>query len=139
ATHAPAANATLPEAFSPGVLVQAAEAERHHRQLALATQRATDASKALADSEAAAAADKDGNALVRIGLGYSGLGQHDKGIALIQQGIAKGGLKRPEDAKLHLGIAQFRAGQKQRAAQTFRTVGGTDGTADLGRLWARVP
>jgi alkanesulfonate monooxygenase SsuD/methylene tetrahydromethanopterin reductase-like flavin-dependent oxidoreductase (luciferase family) len=109
------------------------------RLLALATQRASDAPKALQEAEAAAAADKDGNALVRIGLGYSGLGQHDKAATLIQQGIAKGGLKRPEDAKLYLGIAQFRAGQKQRAAQTFRTVGGTDGTADLGRLWARVP
>jgi hypothetical protein len=133
------AKAILDEGFSRGILGKGAEAERQKRLLALATQRATDASKTLAESEAAAAADKDGNALVRIGLGYSGLGQHDKGVALIQQGITKGGLKRPEDAKLHLGIAQFRAGQKQRAAQTFRTVGGTDGTADLGRLWARVP
>ena len=54
----------------------------------------------------------------------------------MQQGIAKGGLKRPEDAKLHLGIAQLVAGDKAKAQATFKTVQGTDGTADLARLWA---
>ena len=63
-------------------------------------------------------------------------GQAAKGVQLIQQGIAKGGLKRPEDAKLHLGIAQLAAGDKAKAQATFKTVQGTDGTADLARLWA---
>jgi hypothetical protein len=129
----------LDEGFAAGVLGKGAEAERQQRLLALATQRAADAPKALAEAEKEAAADKDGNNLVRIGFGYSGLGQHDKGIALMQQGIAKGGLKRKDDATLHLGIALHRAGQKQRAAQVLRTVGGTDGTADLARLWMKVP
>ena len=53
----------------------------------------------------------------------------------MQQGIAKGGLKRPEDAKLHLGIAQLVAGDNAKAQATLRTVGGSDGTADLARLW----
>jgi TolA-binding protein len=48
-------------------------------------------------------------------------------------------LRHPPDANLHLGIALRRAGQKQKAAQTFKSVGGTDGTADLARLWMRVP
>ena len=63
-------------------------------------------------------------------------GQAAKGVQLMQQGIAKGGLKRPEDAKLHLGIAQLVAGDKAKAQATFKTVQGTDGTADLARLWA---
>ena len=129
----------LDEGFAAGVLGKGNDGERQQRLLALATQRAADAPKALQEAEAAAATDKDGNNLVRIGFGYSGLGQHDKGIALMQQGIAKGGLKRKDDAVLHLGIALHRAGQRQRAAQVFRTVGGTDGTADLARLWMRVP
>jgi hypothetical protein len=48
-------------------------------------------------------------------------------------------LRQPQDANLHLGIAQHRAGQKQKAAQTLKAVGGTDGTADLARLWLRIP
>jgi lipopolysaccharide biosynthesis regulator YciM len=132
------ARAVIDEGFARGVLGKGPEAERQKRLQALAVQRATEAPKALADAEADAAKDKDGNALVRVGMGYSGLGQHDKAVALIQQGIAKGGLKRPQDATLHLGIAQMRAGQKPRAVQTLRGVGGNDGTADLARLWTRV-
>ena len=130
------AKAVIDEGFARGVLGKGAEAERQKRLQALAAQRAADAAKNLAAAESEA---KDGDALVRIGLGYSGLGQHDKGIGLIQAGIKKGGMRHPEDAQLHLGIAQHRAGQKQRAAQTFRAVGGTDGAADLARLWTRVP
>ncbi|MDZ7653721.1 MAG: hypothetical protein U5L03_14815 [Burkholderiaceae bacterium] len=133
------AKQVLDEGFAAGILGKGAEAERQQRLLTLTNQRAADAPRALAEAEKEAAADKDGNNLVRIGFAYSALGQHDKGIALMQQGIAKGGLKRKDDATLHLGIALHRAGQKQRAAQVFRTVGGTDGTADLARLWLRVP
>lgn len=132
------ARAVIDEGFARGVLGKGPEAERQKRLQALAVQRATEAPKALAEAEAEAAKDKDGNALVRVGMGYSGLGQHDKAVALIQQGIARGGLKRPQDATLHLGIAQMRASQKPRAVQTLRGVSGTDGTADLARLWTRV-
>jgi len=135
-SQAAEAKSVLDEGFARGLLGKGAEAERQKRLLALATQRATDAPKALAAAEAEA---KDGNALVRIGLAYTGLGQYDKGIELIQAGIKKGGLRNPHDAQLHLGIAQLRAGQKQKAAQTFRSVGGADGTADLARLWMRMP
>ena len=72
---------------------------------------------------------------MRIGLNYVYEGNAAKGIALIEQGIKKGGLKRPEDAKLRLGEAQIYAGNKQRGVQTLRDVKGNDGTADLARLW----
>ncbi len=133
------AKKVLAEGFAAGALGKGPEAERHRRLLALAEQRAKEAPEALKAAEAEAAAAKDGAALVRVGLALSAMGQHDRGIALIEQGIAKGGLKRPEDARLHLGIALLRAGQKGRAAQVLKTVGGTDGAADLARLWMRVP
>lgn len=132
------AKRVLDEGFAAGVLGKGPEAERHQRLRALANQRASEAPQALAAAEADAVTAKDGAALVRIGLAYSALGQHDKGIALIEQGIARGGLKRPHDAHLHLGIALLRAGQKGRAAQVLKSVGGNDGTADLARLWLKV-
>ena len=79
--------------------------------------------------------DKDGNLMVQLGYAQVSAGQADAGLKLIEQGIAKDKLKRPEDAKLHLGIAQLLAGKKAKAQQTLRSVGGTDGTADLARLW----
>ena len=66
------------------------------------------------------------------------MGQFDKGISLMQQGIAKGKLKRSDEANLHLGIAYLRAGQKAKAREAFKLVSGTDGAADLARLWIRV-
>jgi hypothetical protein len=134
-SQAAEAKAVLDEGFARGLLGKGAEAERQKRLLALATQRAADAPKALAAAEAEA---KDGSALVRIGLAHTGLGQYDKGIALIQKGIAKGDLRHPDDARLYLGIAYLRAGNKAKAAEAFRSVKGTDGTADLARLWMRV-
>lgn len=135
-SQAAEAKTVLDEGFARGLLGQGPEAERQKRLLALASQRAADAPKALAEAEAEA---KDGNALVRIGMGYSGLGQHDKAIALIQKGIAKGGLRNPDDARLQLGIAYLRAGNKAKAAEALRGVKGTDGAADLARLWLRAP
>jgi hypothetical protein len=53
----------------------------------------------------------------------------------MEQGIKKGGLKRPEDSKLLLGVAQLQSGSKARGLQTLQGVHGKDGTADLARLW----
>lgn len=129
----------LDEGFASGVLGKGPEAERQKRLLALATQKAAEAPTDLKAAEADAATSKDGSALVRVGLAYTGMAQYDKGIDLIQQGINKGGLKQKDVANLHLGIALLRAGQKGRAATAFKSVGGTDGAADLARLWTRVP
>jgi len=78
---------------------------------------------------------KDGNDLVKIGQNYVYEGKADKGISLMEQGIKKGGLKRPDDAKLRLGEAQLYAGKKNAGVATLRDVKGTDGTADMARLW----
>ena len=43
--------------------------------------------------------------------------------------------KRPEDARLHLAIAQVLAGQTDKAKQTFATVSGSGGMDDLVRYW----
>lgn len=133
------ARAVVDEGFGAGLLGKGEQAERQQRLRALATQRVTSAAADLASAEQGLADDKSGDTLVRIGMGYSGLGQHDKAVALIQQGIKKGGLRQPQQAQLHLGIALARAGQKDRAAQAFRAVGGTDGAAELARLWLRAP
>ena len=79
---------------------------------------------------------KEGDGLVKVGMSYVSLGDVDKGIELIGKGIAKGNLKRPEDAKLRLGLAQLQSGKARAAAvQTLRSVKGSDGAADIARLW----
>ena len=122
--------------FANGVLGTGAQADRHKRLRDLVEKRLAESKAGMAEAEKQAMAAKSGEALVSLGMDLLFGGQAAKGVQLIQQGIAKGGLKRPEDAKLHLGIGQLVAGDKARAQATFKTVQGADGTADLGRLWA---
>lgn len=122
--------------FASGVLGTGPEAERHKRLRDLAVKQASESAANIAASVAEASKAKDGNDLVKLGYAYVTMGESDKGIALIEQGIAKGGLKRPDDAKLRLGLALVQAGKKAKGVQTLRTVQGSDGTADVARLWA---
>ncbi len=122
--------------FAAGVLGTGAEGERHKRLAGLVTKKIDEAKAAQAEDERQALAAKDGNDLLNVGMNLVFTGQAAKGLQLMQQGLAKSGLKRPEDAKLHLGIAQLTAGENSKAQATFKTVSGTDGTADLARLWA---
>lgn len=113
----------------------AGDVERQKRLHELAEKSALADLKSLPASEQEAAAARDGTGLVNTGLDYVGHGQIAKGIALIEDGIRKGGLKHPEDAKLRLGVAYLAAGRREKALETLRQVGGTDGTAELAHLW----
>ena len=130
------AKQVIDKGFAAGVLGAGPEAERHKRLRDLVAKRTEESQKTAAQDEKDAIAAKDGNDLVAIGMNQVFEGQKAKGVQLMQQGIAKGGLKRPEDAKLHLAIAQLLAGDGAKAQATFKTVSGNDGTTDMARLWA---
>ena len=121
--------------FASNVLGTGPEAERHKRLRDLVTKRLAEDTAARAANEKEALAAKSGDPLVAVGMNLVYSGQAAKGVQMMQQGIAKGGIKRLEDAKLHLGIAQLIAGDKAKAQATFKTVQGNDGTSDLARLW----
>ena len=130
------AKQVVDKGYAAGSLGAGQEAERHKRLRDLVNKRLDEAKKTQAEDEKQALAASDGNDLVRIGMNLVYDGQKAKGLQLMQQGIAKGGLKRPEDAKLHLAIAQIAAGEAAKAQATLKTVSGADGTADLARLWS---
>ena len=126
--------ATIDKGFAAGVLGTGAEADRQKRLRDLAARKVDEARAEAPAKEAEALAAKDGMALVTVGFNQALSSQAAKGVALIEQGIAKGGLKRPEDAKLRLGQAMVLAGDPK-AANVLRGVTGADGTADLARMW----
>ncbi len=130
------AKQVLEKGFAAKILGVGAEAARHQRLRDLVQKTLDEEKKTLAADEAQARAAKDGNALVTVGMNQVFNGQGAQGLQTLQQGIAKGGMKRTEDAKLHLGVAQVAAGDNAKALATFKTVGGNDGSADLARLWA---
>ena len=128
------AKAIMDKGFAAKTLGTGADADRHKRLLELAEKKLAEGGKGVLDGLSEAEAAKDGNHLAKIGTAMIGVGQTEKGMAMLEKAIAKGGLKRPEDAKLRLGMAQLKAGNKAKAAQTLRSVGGTEGAAEIARL-----
>ncbi len=129
------AKSIIDKGFAAGALGKDKEADRHKRLRDLALKQLDESKQARAQAEKDAVAEKTGDTLVAIGYRYVSEGAADKGLPLMEQGIKKGGLKRPEDAKLLLGYAQYQSGQRAKAAQTLKGVQGNDGPADLARLW----
>jgi len=125
----------LDAGYAAGVLGKGANAKAHNALRAKADKGAADDAKNIASGEASAARSKNGAGLVNLGWAYSTMGQHDKGIGFIQQGIAKGGLKQPDEAKLRLGAAQAKAGRKDEAIKTFESVKAGGGLSDVARVW----
>jgi len=122
-----------------GVLGSGPEADRHKRLRELAVKQEGEAKLSLTSLQTEGDAAKEGDLLVKVGYAWVSLGDVDKGIELIQKGIAKGNLKRPDDAKLRLGMAQLQSAKTKPAAmQTLRGVKGTEGAAEIARLWTIV-
>lgn len=129
------AKMVVDKGFAAGVLGSGAEAARHKRLNDLILKRMADAKAAASASEAEAKQAKEGDALLSVGMNYAFDNQAAKGAKLMEEGIAKDKLKRPEDAKLHLGLAYMQAGDQGKAQKAWHSVRGNDGAADLARLW----
>ncbi|MCK9687855.1 hypothetical protein [Scleromatobacter humisilvae] len=130
------AKMVVDKGYAAGVLGTGAQAARQQRLRDLVNKTAADNAATLAKRAADAKAGKTGDDLVAIGAEYASMGKYDEGIELIQQGIAKDSLKRPEDAKLRLGVAMLQSGKgKAAAVKQLRTVQGTDGAVDVARAY----
>jgi hypothetical protein len=88
-------------------------------------------------NESAARSAKDGNGLVAMGLLQTVDGNPQQGAQQIEQGIAKGGIKNPEEARLHLGFAQVKAGAYADAVKTFDGItSGPNGIVPIAHVWS---
>ena len=130
------AKKVVDQGFATGVLGKGADAERHKRLQALINKEATEDLKQIGTGDVDAEKAKTGDGLVNAGYNYVLNGKFEKGLSLMEQGVKKGGLRHPEDSKLHLGIALFLAGDKAKAVSVLRSVQGNDGAADIAHLWA---
>ena len=133
------AKTAIDAGYAANLLGTGKEATKHKQLRDRVNKQAADDIKSLDAGEAAAKNAKTGIGMVNIGYNYVINGQYDKGLALMEQGIAKGGLKSPEEAKLHLGMAYLKAGKRDKATETLKSVQGRDGSADFARLWLLVP
>ena len=133
------AKGVVDKGYAAGALGSGDQAERHKRLKDLVDKQLAESAAGIQQAATDAAAHKEGNDLVKVGTVYSSMGQHDKAVELIEKGIAKGNLKRPDDAKLRLALALAQAPKtRAKGLQMLRSVTGTDGTADVAKLYAVV-
>ena len=130
------AKTVLDEAFAKkpftGADLKEATALRSDVNKSVASDRAQ---KAVNESSARSA--KDGNALVSLGLLETVDGNAQHGAQMIEEGIAKGGVRNPEEATLHLGYAQIKAGRNADAVKTLQAIkGGPNGLVALAHVWS---
>ena len=129
------AEKVLQAGFSAGILGTGADAEKQKALLASETKKAAADEKSMAQTEADVRSAKDGTGMINLGYVFVTTDQFDKGIAMMEQGLKAPGLKRAEEAKLHLAMAYAAAGRKDDAIQAFKAIQANDGSADLARYW----
>jgi hypothetical protein len=129
------AKKVVDQGFATNVFGTGPATERPKRLQDLINKQIADSKATAASRDADAAAAKEGDLMVDLGFAKVTAGNFDAGIAQMEAGIAKDSLKRPDDARLHLGEAYIMAGKKPKGRDILRTVKGTDGTQDVARLW----
>ncbi|MEK8026903.1 hypothetical protein [Pseudaquabacterium rugosum] len=108
------------------------EAERLRRLRELAARQVQEDRATL---RAASAQGRPAEAALSTGLALVHAGQTADGLALMEQAVRRPDVRRPDEARLHLGQAQLVAGDAARAAETFAGIVGTDAIAVLARFW----
>jgi tetratricopeptide (TPR) repeat protein len=131
------AQRVLEKAFGENVFTDQHVKERAQRLLDKAKKESiTDQAslpKLQQEAETASTGEKD----VALGAGYLSYQKYDEAVTALQQGIAKGGLKDAAQAKLMLGIAQLKAGNKDAAVKSFHDVKTDDPVVQrLANLWS---
>jgi hypothetical protein len=127
--------ATLTKAFADNAFTDTADKNRNQHLLDSAKKQAAADQPTLPKTEATAANAATGDALVGVGIGYFGYGDYDKATKDLAAGLGKGTAKDATDARLLLGIAQLRTGDKDSAVKTFNSVQGDPVYQRLAALW----
>jgi len=129
------AQAVLEKGLQKGAFTRPSQKEQANQLMGEAKQAVTLDKSTLDKQDVAARAKPTGDNDVKLGAAYLSYGDTAKAIEAIQRGIAKGGVKNPDDAGLLLGIAQLRAGNKEEAAKAFQTVSKDPTMTRIAKLW----
>jgi TolA-binding protein len=126
---------TLSKGFAANVFTDQADKNRNTHLLDSAKKQAATDQPTLPKTEADGAAAPTGDKLASAGVAYFGYGDYAKASKDLEAGLAKGVSKDTTGARLLLGISQFKAGDKDSAVKTFRSVKGDPTEERLASLW----
>ncbi len=91
--------------------------------------------KAIPAMEKAASQSDTGELYARLGNIYLDGDQYKKAIDSINKGLKRGGVKRPDQARLVLGMAYFNDKQYTRAREAFQAAGRDERSSKYARQW----
>lgn len=118
-----------------GFQTKALHDNRAQRLFNLAKSSAASDLANLPKTVAAANAAKNGDALVKLGENYCGMGRYPDAVAAIQAGIGKG-VSDQDSSQIRLGQALYGAGQKDAALRAFAKANHTPNNEMISHLWS---
>ncbi len=127
--------ATLSKGFTSNAFTQPADKNRNQHLLDSAKKEVAADQPNLAKTEADASTAATGDALAGVGMAFFGNGDYARAVKDLSAGLAKGVTKDAPDARLSLGIAQLKAGDKDAAVRTFREIKDDPVSERLASLW----
>ena len=102
-----------------------------------AWRQAQEIKKAIPAMEEAAERSDKGELYARLGNVYLDGDQYKQAIRAINKGLAKGGVKRPDTARLVLGMAHFNLGNYKDARKAFVAAGKDERSETYARQWIK--
>lgn len=102
-----------------------------------AFRQAQEVEKAIPAMETAAAKSEDGELYTRLGNIYLDGEEFQKAIEAINKGLQRGGVKRPDQARLVLGMAYFNDKQYAKARQAFQAAGRDERSEKFAKQWIK--
>ena len=97
--------------------------------------QAREVAKSIPMMEKAAAKSDEGELYVRLGNVYLDGDQFAKAADSVSLGLKKGGVKRPDQARLVLGMAYFNLGEYNKARKAFRDAGKDERSEKYAKQW----
>jgi tetratricopeptide (TPR) repeat protein len=108
---------------------------KNYEIAASAWRQAQELDKAIPAMEEAAAKSEDGELYARLGNIYLDSDRNKEAITAINKGLSRGGVKRPDTARLVLGMAYFNTKQYDKAREAFQAAGRDERSAKYAEQW----
>lgn len=108
---------------------------KNYEIAASAWRQAQELDKAIPAMEEAAAKSDDGELYARLGNIYLDSDRNKEAITAINKGLSRGGVKRPDTARLVLGMAYFNTKQYDKAREAFQAAGRDERSAKYAEQW----
>jgi len=113
------------------------DTSKNYEVMGNAWRQSQEVAKAIPAMEAAASRSDSGELYARLGNVYLDGDQFKKAISAINKGLKRGGVKRPDTARLVLGMAYFNDKQYSKARASFKAAGRDDRSEKYATQWIR--